>query len=167
VKATTVSVRLPIYLWSYSIPTGFFWHCCEFSNDVWNTNKLSGAVAGDINLVATLLSVNSSLVVVTVVVFVEIALVGEMLWIVVTPLFSKWLSTGFTRLVLTKCWVICSLTCPFWISGGRLEECLVDWLRLCETWVPLGPHRPGSRPSPTSGSSLLEDLPTCQWTQPT
>jgi hypothetical protein len=23
-----------------------------------------------------------------------------------------------------------------------------------ETWVPLGPHRPGSRPSPTSGSSL-------------
>jgi hypothetical protein len=32
----------------------------------------------------------------------------------------------------------------------------------CETWVPLGPHRPGSRPSPTSGSSsgLLEDPPT-------
>jgi hypothetical protein len=32
----------------------------------------------------------------------------------------------------------------------------------CETWVPLGPHRPGSRPSPTSGSGLLEDQPTCQ-----
>jgi hypothetical protein len=31
----------------------------------------------------------------------------------------------------------------------------------CETWVPLGPHRPGSQPSPTSGSGLLEDLPTC------
>jgi hypothetical protein len=30
----------------------------------------------------------------------------------------------------------------------------------CETWVPLGPHLPGSRPSPTSGSGLLEDLPT-------
>jgi hypothetical protein len=34
-----------------------------------------------------------------------------------------------------------------------------------ETWVPLGPYRPGSRPSPTSGSSLLEDPPTCQWAQ--
>jgi hypothetical protein len=31
----------------------------------------------------------------------------------------------------------------------------------CETWVPLGPNRPGSRPSPTSGSGLLEDPPTC------
>jgi histone deacetylase 1/2 len=37
----------------------------------------------------------------------------------------------------------------------------------CETWVPLGPHRPSSRPSPTSGSGLLEDPPTCQWAQPT
>jgi hypothetical protein len=37
----------------------------------------------------------------------------------------------------------------------------------CETWVPLGPHRPGSRPSPTSGFGLLRDLPTCQWAQPT
>jgi hypothetical protein len=37
----------------------------------------------------------------------------------------------------------------------------------CETWVPLVPHRPGSRPSPTSGSGLLEDPPTCQWAQPT
>jgi hypothetical protein len=36
-----------------------------------------------------------------------------------------------------------------------------------ETWVPLGPHRPGSRPSPTSGSGLLEDLPTYLWAQPT
>jgi hypothetical protein len=26
---------------------------------------------------------------------------------------------------------------------------------------PLGPHRSGSRPSPTSGSGLLEDSPTC------
>jgi hypothetical protein len=31
----------------------------------------------------------------------------------------------------------------------------------CETWVPLGPHRPGSRPSPTSGSGLPKDPPTC------
>jgi hypothetical protein len=32
-----------------------------------------------------------------------------------------------------------------------------------ETWVPLGPPRPGSRPSLTSRSSLPEDPPTCQW----
>jgi hypothetical protein len=37
----------------------------------------------------------------------------------------------------------------------------------CETWVPLGPYPSGSRPSPTSGSSLPEDLPTSQWAQPT
>jgi hypothetical protein len=41
-----------------------------------------------------------SLVVVTVVVFVEVALIGEMLWIVLTPLWSKWLGTSFTLLVL-------------------------------------------------------------------
>jgi hypothetical protein len=34
--------------------------------------------------------------VVTVVVFVEVALVGKMVWIVLTPLLSKWLGTGFT-----------------------------------------------------------------------
>jgi hypothetical protein len=39
--------------------------------------------------------------VVTVVVFVVVALVGKMVWIVLTPLLSKWLSTGFTLLVLT------------------------------------------------------------------
>jgi hypothetical protein len=42
-----------------------------------------------------------SLMVVTVVVIVEVALVGEMLWLVLTPLSSKWLSPGFTLLVLT------------------------------------------------------------------
>jgi hypothetical protein len=42
-----------------------------------------------------------SLRVVTVVVFVEVALVGQMLWLVLTPLSSKWLGTGFTLLVLT------------------------------------------------------------------
>jgi hypothetical protein len=31
-----------------------------------------------------------------VVVFVEVALVGKMFWIVLTPLLSKWLGTGFT-----------------------------------------------------------------------
>jgi hypothetical protein len=38
-----------------------------------------------------------------VVVFVEVALVGKMFWIVLTPLLSKWLDTGFTLLVLTQC----------------------------------------------------------------
>jgi hypothetical protein len=40
-------------------------------------------------------------IVVTFVVFVEVALVREMFWIVLTPLWSKWLDTGFTLLVLT------------------------------------------------------------------
>jgi hypothetical protein len=44
---------------------------------------------------------------------------------------------------------------------GRMRE------TKCETWVPLGPHRQGSRSSPTSGSGLLEDPPTCKWAQPT
>jgi hypothetical protein len=42
-----------------------------------------------------------SLRVVTVVVSVEVPLVGEMLWLVLTPLSSKWLGTGFPLLVLT------------------------------------------------------------------
>jgi hypothetical protein len=42
-----------------------------------------------------------SLIVVTVVVYVEVAFVGKMVWFLLTPLSSKWLSTGFTRLVLT------------------------------------------------------------------
>jgi hypothetical protein len=42
-----------------------------------------------------------SLRVVTAVVFVEVALIEEMLWIGLTPLWSKWLGTGFTLLVLT------------------------------------------------------------------
>jgi hypothetical protein len=42
-----------------------------------------------------------SLMVVTVVVFVEVALVGKMVWFMLTPLSRKWLGTGFTLLVLT------------------------------------------------------------------
>jgi hypothetical protein len=56
-----------------------------------------------------------SLIVVTMVVFVEVVLIGEMLWSVLTPLWSKWLDTGFTLLVLTQCRVICSLTCSLLI----------------------------------------------------
>jgi hypothetical protein len=52
-------------------------------------------------LVLLQLERNGSLVVVSVVVFVEVALVGKMFWIVLTPLLSKWLGTGFTLLVLT------------------------------------------------------------------
>jgi hypothetical protein len=36
-----------------------------------------------------------------VVVFVEVALVGKMVWFVLTPLSSKWLGTGLTLSVLT------------------------------------------------------------------
>jgi hypothetical protein len=42
-----------------------------------------------------------SLMVVTVVVVVEVALVGKMVWFVLTPFSSKWLGTGFTLLALT------------------------------------------------------------------
>jgi hypothetical protein len=52
-------------------------------------------------LVLLQLERDGSLVMVTVVVFMEIALVGKMFWIVVTPLLSKWLANGFTLLVLT------------------------------------------------------------------
>jgi hypothetical protein len=41
--------------------------------------------------------------VVTEVVFVVVALVGKMVWFVLTPLSSKWLGTGFTLLVQTQC----------------------------------------------------------------
>jgi hypothetical protein len=39
--------------------------------------------------------------VVIVVVFVEVALVGKMVWFVLTPLSSKWLGTSFTLLEIT------------------------------------------------------------------
>jgi hypothetical protein len=52
-------------------------------------------------LVLLQLERDGSLVVVTAVVFVEVASVGKMFWIVLTPLLSKWLGTSFTLLVLT------------------------------------------------------------------
>jgi hypothetical protein len=62
-----------------------------------------GTVHGFPFVVLVLLQVErvGSLMVVTVVVFVEVALIGKMFWIVLTPLLRKWLSTGFTLLVLT------------------------------------------------------------------
>jgi hypothetical protein len=52
-----------------------------------------------------------------------------------------------------------------WVKHFAASE-LSSSHNVCETWVPLGPHRLGSRPSPTSGSGLLEDLPTYQWAHP-
>jgi hypothetical protein len=57
-----------------------------------------GSVHGILFMVLVLLQVErvGSLIVVTVVVFMEVASVGKMVWIVLTPLLSKWLGTGFT-----------------------------------------------------------------------
>jgi hypothetical protein len=65
----------------------------------------SGTVHGFpfVVFVLLLLERDGSLIVVTVVVFVEVDLVGKMVWIVLTLLLSKWLGTGFTILVLTQC----------------------------------------------------------------
>jgi hypothetical protein len=62
-----------------------------------------GTVHGTPFVVLVLLQVErvGSLMVVTVVVFVEVALVGKMVWLMLTPFSSKWLGTGFTLLVLT------------------------------------------------------------------
>jgi hypothetical protein len=65
--------------------------------------RRGGMVEGFSFVVLVLLQAErgGSLKVVIVVVFVEVALVGEMLWLVLTPLSSKWVGTGFTLLVLT------------------------------------------------------------------
>jgi hypothetical protein len=42
------------------------------------------------------------LIVVTMVLLVEVALVGKLFWIVLTPLWSKWLGTSFTLVVITQ-----------------------------------------------------------------
>jgi hypothetical protein len=62
-----------------------------------------GTVHGLSFVVLVLLQVErvGSLMVVTVLVFMEVPLVGKMVWFVLTPLSSKWLGTGFTLLVLT------------------------------------------------------------------
>jgi hypothetical protein len=54
-------------------------------------------------LVLLQLEMVGSLIVINVVVLLEVALIGEMLWSVLTPLWSKWLGTGSTLLVLTQC----------------------------------------------------------------
>jgi hypothetical protein len=57
--------------------------------------------------------------VVTGVVFVEVDLVGKMVWFVLTPLSSKWLDTGFTLLVLTL--VLSRLFAHMFILNFRWE----------------------------------------------
>jgi hypothetical protein len=65
--------------------------------------RRGGTVHGLSFVVLVLLQVErgGSLRLITVLVFVEVALVGEMAWFVLTPLSSKWLGTGFALLVLT------------------------------------------------------------------
>jgi hypothetical protein len=67
-----------------------------------------------------------SLIVVTVVVFVEVALIGEMLWGVLTPLSSKWLGTGFTLLVLTP--VLSRLFAHVFVSEFQVGDLKNIWL---------------------------------------
>jgi hypothetical protein len=70
-----------------------------------------------------------SLVVVTVVLFVEVALIGGMLWIVLTPLWSKWLGTSFTLLVLTL--VLSRLFTHMLASEFQVEDLRNIWLTDC------------------------------------
>jgi hypothetical protein len=65
--------------------------------------RRGGTVHGFSFVVLVLLQVEKVgfLGVVTEVVFVVVVLVGKMVWCVLTPLSRKWLSTGFTLLILT------------------------------------------------------------------
>jgi hypothetical protein len=65
--------------------------------------RRGGTIHGLSFVVLVLLQVErvGSIMVVTVVMFVEVALVGKMVWFVLTPLLRKCLGTGFTILELT------------------------------------------------------------------
>jgi hypothetical protein len=86
-----------------------------------------GTVHGFPFVVLVLLQVerDGSLIVVTVVVFVEVALVGKMVWIVLTPLLSKWLDTGFTLLVLTL--VLSHLSTPVLVFEYQVGDLKNIW----------------------------------------
>jgi hypothetical protein len=77
-------------------------------------------------LVLLQLERDCSLVVVFVVVFMEVALVGNMFWIVLTPRFSKWLGTGFTLLVLTP--VLSRLFTHVLVFEFQVEDLKNIWL---------------------------------------
>jgi hypothetical protein len=70
-------------------------------------------------------------------------------WILLTPLLSKWLSTGLTVFVLTLVLSrLLTLVLVSYFAGGRLGELLVDRLKLLSTHeqrstVVLQPHHGG------------------------
>jgi hypothetical protein len=64
--------------------------------------------------------------VVTGVVFVEVALLGKMVWFVLTPLSSKWLDTGFTLLLLTP--VLSHLFADVLVFESQVGELKNIWL---------------------------------------
>jgi hypothetical protein len=70
---------------------------------VFALRRRGGTAHGLSFVVLVLLQVErvGSLMVATIVVFVEVVLVGKMVWFVLTPLLSKWLGTSFTLLELT------------------------------------------------------------------
>jgi hypothetical protein len=67
-----------------------------------------------------------SLVVFNMVAFVEVALLGKMVWIVLTPVLSKWLGTGFNLLVLTP--VLSRLFAHMLIFEFQVGELKNIWL---------------------------------------
>jgi hypothetical protein len=67
-----------------------------------------------------------SLVVVPVVVFVVVSLIGVMIWLVLTPLWSKWLDIGFTLLVLTL--VLSCLFTHMLVFKFQVEDLRNVWL---------------------------------------
>jgi hypothetical protein len=93
-----------------------------------------GTVHGFPFVVLVLLQVErvGSLVVVTVVVFVKVALIGEMLWSVLTPLSGKWLGTGFTLLVLTL--VLSSLFSHMLVFEFQVGDLKNIWLIDSSCW---------------------------------
>jgi hypothetical protein len=58
--------------------------------------------------------------------FVEVALLGKMVWIVLTPVLSKWLGTGFNLLVLTP--VLSRLFAHMLIFEFQVGELKNIWL---------------------------------------
>jgi hypothetical protein len=89
--------------------------------------RRGGTVHGFSFVVLVLLQVErfGYLMVVTVVVFVEVASVGKMVWFVLTPLSSKWLGTGFTLLELTpvlSCLLALALALGFELQEGGPEN---------------------------------------------
>jgi hypothetical protein len=92
--------------------------------------RRGGTIHGLSFVVLVLLQVErvGYLMVVTVVVFVEVALVGKMVWFVLTPLSSKWLGTGFTLLELTPVLShLLALALGFELQVGGLENI---WLNI-------------------------------------